>query len=186
MANGGPMTGGRTVSAMYGGRPVRAFALGNEDAMASLQPNIWPRPSGVCAPVRRCCCKGPWNIGPGEALPLSIVWSPFIDSLSGYVLHSVAVAELLDMHTTPPQPADPEMIKITTGIAADDPEDPDNSDVADLIAIIPPVATQAIIEVGEDTPINRQFRLNIAVNARDCDGHVITLRDCFVIVIAEC
>lgn len=178
--NGNTFAGGRPVSGLYGGRavsPVLSSWAGDGGA--------WPGNATACGARPRCCCKGPWTIGPGETLPLVLQWQRWIDSVPGYALSKVVETSLFDMTVNPPVAADPEIIKIVSG-TDDSTEEPDNEDAADLIGLIPPYATQALVAVGDAARIGAQFRLNIAVTARDCDGRRITMRDCVAIVIAEC
>jgi hypothetical protein len=137
-----------------------------------------------CAPIQ-CCCKGPWNIGPGETLPMVLDWSRWLASVPGYNINEVKSAALMDMTVNPPVPADAAVIKIVSGMG-DDPDPPDNNDAADLVGLIPPTATQALFEVAPDAAIGKQFRFNIAVTARDCDGRKITMQDCVMVVVAQC
>lgn len=138
-----------------------------------------------CAPVQ-CCCKGPWSIGPGETMPMIMDWSRWLASVPGYNLNEVTKAELLDMMVTPVIPADPAKLKVTTGIVGDDPDPPNNADVAELVDVLPPTATQALFTAGADATIGSQYRFNISVTARDCDGRKITAVDCVMVVIAQC
>lgn len=137
-----------------------------------------------CAPVQ-CCCKGPWSIGPGETQPLVLEWSRWLGSVPGYNLNAVTAAALMDMTVNPPVPANAAEIKIVSGMG-DDPVPPDNANAAALAGLIPPNFTQTLIEVGPDTAIGKQYRFNIAVTARDCDGRKITMQDCVMVVIAQC
>jgi hypothetical protein len=137
-----------------------------------------------CAPVQ-CCCKGPWSIGPGETLPMLLDWSRWLASVPGYNLNAVASAALLDMNVNPPAPANPAEIAVVSG-QGDDPDPPDNSDVAELVSLMPPTVTQALFSVGADTAIGRMYRFNIAVTARDCDGRKITMQDCVMVVVQQC
>jgi hypothetical protein len=68
---------------------------------------------------------------------------------------------LWDMTRSPPQIADPSIIKITSG-TENDPDPPDNSDVADLVSVMPPYGAQT-----------RWRRMRASA-------------DCVVIAIAEC
>lgn len=137
-----------------------------------------------CAPIQ-CCCKGPWSIGPGETLPMVLDWSRWLASVPGYNLNAVTSAALMDMTVNPPVAANPDEIKIVSGMGTD-PDPPDNGDAADLVGLIPPTATQALFEVAPATAIGKQYRFNIAVTARDCDGRKITMQDCVMVVVAQC
>jgi len=179
MVNSGTIYAGRAISQLPGGR-----AVGSITASAG-NGGLVPRRAAMCNPVQQCCCKGPWTIGPGETLPLILDWSQWLTSLPGYNLNKVVEMSLFDMTVNPPEPADPEEIVVVSG-TGDDPEEPDNSDVADLAGLIPPYGVQAIVSVFSETEIGKQYRLGLAVAARDCDGRRIIQRDCVVIVVAEC
>ena len=185
MANGA-LSGGRAVGAFYGGRAVTSFRSGAAASSITTDVSTWPR-SGACGPPVQCCCKGSWNIGPGERLPLIVAWSPLINSVPGYTLSDVSSASLMDMNAQPIVPADPEIIKVTSGKAGVDETELDNEDVSDQITISPTfVTTQAIIEVSPKASVGKMYRLNICVMARDCEGHDIRMCDCYVISIAQC
>ena len=124
-------------------------------------------------------------IGPGECLPLVLDWSQWLSALPGYNLNKVAEMSLFDMTVNPARPADPDIITVVSG-TGDDPEEPDNADLADLVSLIPPTAMQVLVEVSKGAAIGAQFRLNLAVCARECEGRKITMRDCVIITIAEC
>jgi len=179
MANGGTIFAGRAVSQLAAGRAVGSIAP------SSVVNGSFPRNAALCAPVQQCCCKGPWTIGPGETLPLILDWSTWLNSLPGYNLNKVADMSLFDMTVNPPQPADPDIIKVVSGIG-DDPEEPDNSDVGDLAALIPPTAIQVMFEVSSEARIGAQYKLDFGLFARDCEGRRITMRDCVAVVIAQC
>jgi len=107
-----------------------------------------------------------------------------MESLPGFNLAKVLEASLYDMTLTPPAPADPDIIKL---LASDDDEtEPDNEDLAAAIRIVPPYDTLAFVAVDIDAPINSQFRLNLAVKARNCDSDPAIMRVCVVITVAEC
>jgi len=180
MTNGGTIYAGRAVRPLSTGR-----AIGSIVPSPAIDTTIWPRTGAMCAPLVQCCCKGPWSIGPGETLPLVLDWSQWLASLPGYNLNKVAEMDLFDMTVNPPRPADHDIITITTG-TGDDPDEPDNADLADRVSLIPPSAMQMLVEVSEEAVIGAQFKLSLAVTARDCDGRRITMRDCVVITIAEC
>jgi hypothetical protein len=112
-------------------------------------------------------------------------WSRWLASVPGYNLNAVTSAALLDMNVNPPAPANPDEIAVVSG-QGDDPEPPDNSDTADLIALQPPTVTQALFAVAPETPVGRMYRFNIAVTARDCDGRKITMQDCVMVVVQQC
>lgn len=177
----GPVTifGGRPMGALYGGRPMPSLYGGQS-------PAIWPRTNGMCAPVVACCCKGPVNIGPGEIAVLGINWGPWIGTIPTYKVHAIASASLIDMMESPPSPPDPDVIKVTTSVPGTDPVPVDNADVASMISLIPPMGTQVAIEVGLGARIGDQYRLNICVTARDCDGRTARQCDCWVITISDC
>ena len=128
-------------------------------------------------------------------------WSRWLASVPGYNLNAVASATLMDMTVTPPSIANESEICIVTGMEPDvrinplsdpiatpqiaiDPSRNAHGDVA--TAILPPVATQTLFKVGDKTAIGKQYRFNISVTARDCDGRRITQTDCVMVVIAQC
>lgn len=174
--------GGRPMSGFYGGRPMPGSFAGQSSPM----PAIWPRTNGMCAPVVSCCCKGPVNIGPGEIYTLAINWSPWLSTIEGFKLHSIASASLLDMMESPPLAADPDIIRVTTSVPGTDPDPLDNADVGSMISIIPPIGMIVAIEVSEDARIGDQYKLNICATARDCDGRTSRQCDCWVVVISAC
>jgi hypothetical protein len=182
----GTLIGGRSLSTFYGGRAVQSFRSG---AAASVLPasdfSTWPR-TGACGPPVQCCCKGPFNIGPGETLPLIVQWSPIINSVPDYRLSRVTRASLWDMNANPVVPADPSIIRLTPDGISNDEEESDNEDVADQITIEPPWFTTALVRVAKGAIIGRQYRLNICVALRDCRPRELEICDCYVIVIAEC
>jgi len=145
---------------------------------------MWPRSPALCAPQAQCCCKGPWQIGPGERQPLFMDLTNWINGVPGYNLNAVESASLWDMNKAPPAVADPDVIKVISGL--DDSETPDNEHAEDFISISPPCAAQAVIEAAPDARIGSQYKLDICFIARDCDGRKIRLCDCIVITIAEC
>jgi|GEM_PF-2123424 len=172
------------------GRPVGGLAAGR--AVGPLV-GSWAG-GGFCPPVPQCCCVGPWTIKPGETQPLVLQWQRWIDSVPGYIVNKVTSADLYDMTVNPPGPADPELIWLETDAedensdsnGGNDDIDNPNVDVAGAINIQPPYVTHTRVSVALEAPIGKQFRLNLAVTARDCDGRKITMRDCVVIVVSEC
>ena len=58
--------------------------------------------------------------------------------------------------------------------------------VEEVISLMPPCATQVLIEAAPGATIGAQYRLSLCLVARDCEGRRIKMRDCVVIVIAEC
>ena len=194
----GPINGGRPVGALSGGRAVATMMSSWAGNTAGLS-----RGGGFCPPLPQCCCQGPWSIAPGETLPLVIQWQRWIDSVPGYLLQKITEADLYDMTVNPPGPADPDLIRLDAGPNDEDddddgngddeddeeeeePEPNPNEDVAAAIALQPPYITHTLVAVSLAAPIGKQFRLRLAVTARDCDGRKITMRDCVVIVVAEC
>lgn len=180
----GPTTifAGRAVPSIYAGRAVPTTYAGQSGAM----PAIWPRTNGMCAPVVSCCCKGPLNVGPGEMQVFPISWATWLSSIPDYKISAIASASLWDMMESPPVPADPAIVKVTSGVPGVDPVPVDNANVAGLISFIPPLGMQVAIEAGLGARIGDQFKLNVCVTARDCDGRTARQCDCFVIVISDC
>src|SRR5262245_1194497 len=197
MPIGGVMSAGRSANTIMGGRAVNGItAAAAPGAFRSDNGGMagyvdwrwvgWPRTGAMCAPIVQCCCKGPWSLAPGEIQPLIIDWSRWIASLPGYVANCIDTASLWDMTLAVPAPADPAIIKMTSGQESADPDPPDNSDVADLISLVPPSAVQVLISASEQAKIGAQYRLSLCLSARDCDGRRIRMCDCVVITIAEC
>ena len=183
MTGNAPLAAGRAIGALALGRAVTPLMGSWAGASA------WPLTSGVCRPVPQCCCVGPWSIKPGETQPLSLQWQRWIDSVPGYLLTKVTEASLYDMTVNPPAPASPDLIWLVP--SPDDDDDDigtgnENEDVAAAINIAPPYVTHTLVAASMLAPIGSQYRLNLAVTARDCDGRKITMRDCVVIVVSEC
>lgn len=136
----------------------------------------------ICAPVNPCPCQN-WSIAPGEQLPLTIDWSGWLASVPGFSLHSIKTVELVDLNTNPPVPIDSDNpdapIRLVSGMDVD----PPNSQPG-FALIVAGVATQFIIEASPDVAIGRAYRLNLRVNARDCNGRKIAPWDCVFITIA--
>src|SRR5262249_43975822 len=104
----------------------------------------------------------------------------------GFNLYEVHSSSLWDMGKSPPQTANPAIIKITSGMI-NDPDPPDNSDVADLVSVMPPYGTQTLIAVAKDARVGALYRLDLCVVACDgCAGRKIRMCDCVVIAIAKC
>jgi hypothetical protein len=122
-------------------------------------------------------------------------WGAWLTSeaTQGFNLYEVDSASLWDMTRSlwdmtrsPPQIADPAIIKITSG-TINDPDPPDNSDAAELVSVIPPHGTEMLIAVAKDARIGALYRLDLCVVACDgCADRKIRMCDCVVIVIAEC
>lgn len=144
----------------------------------------WPR-GGMCTPPVQCCCKGPWNLAPGDIQPLAIDWSQWLTSVPDYRLKAVLEASLIDMGERPPVPADADVIKIVSGMG-DDPDPPDNADAGKLVNVVPPYHTHVLLEAARDAEVGSLYRLNICVQAMDCDGRKLRHCDCVVVAIAEC
>lgn len=132
----------------------------------------------VCAPISPCACH-PWQIGPGETLPLIIDWSVFLSSVPGYALHSVVAATLTNLNATPTTPADPDEIDTVPPIATAQPWTGDNPPVK----VIGGIATEAIIEVASDVALNSVYRFDISVQLKGCDGRILVVKDCVFIQV---
>lgn len=145
----------------------------------------WPRPMGICQPLQQCCCAGPVSIAPGEVYPLMINWANWIENTPGFAIDSIYSASLSDPANAM-EPADPDVIKVTTGIRGGDPDPPDNSDVADLISLVPPFGTLVLFEAAPDARLGAQYKLDLCLIAHDCDGRRIRQCQCLVLVVAEC
>lgn len=202
MANG-IIAGGRAISTVFGGRGISPVSglMGGWGALAPggfyspSSPSAWPRTGAMCAPQVQCCCDGPWNIGPGETQPLVYDVSQWLASVPGYQLIGVSAAALFDMTRSPPIAADPEVVRVVTGIYGRDPEPPDNSDVAELISLVSMVnpvmnvttAVETLIQAGPNAPIGAQFKLDLCLVAcSGCDGKKIVQCRCIIITVAEC
>lgn len=183
--NGNTIFAGRATGSVFAGRATPTILAGPDTAMfpRGTTPG-WPS-QGICSPVQQCCCKGPVNVAPGEIQSIVLNWGRWIDSVPGYQLNTIDEVSLFDMSLTPPQPADPAVIKVVSG-KGDDPDPPDNSAAKGLAGLIPPYGTQVLIEAGATARIGAQYKLNICLIARDCDGRKIRQCDCVVITIAEC
>lgn len=132
----------------------------------------------VCAPISPCACH-PWQIQPGETLPLLIDWSVFLSSVPGYALHSVVAATLTDLNVNPTMPADPAQIDTVPPIATPQPWTGDNPPVK----VVQGVATEALIHVDEDVPLSSVFRFDITVQLKGCDGRNLQVKDCVFIQV---
>lgn len=176
--NGGTIYAGRATPPMLVGRATGPLSVGAED-WSSMVMN-----RGACAPIQRCCCAGPISVAPGEIRSVVLNWATWLDSVPGFQVNAVDEATLFDMTVNPPAPADPAKIKVV--FDRDDPDPPDNSDVASLVQLIPPYGTQTFVQVSDDATIGTQYRLNICLVARDCGGHPIRQCGCVVLVVAEC
>lgn len=132
----------------------------------------------ICAPINPCPCH-PWQIGPGETLPLIIDWSAFLQSVPGYALHSVASASISDLNVAPVAPVDPDLVDTVPTIETAMPWSGDNPPVK----IIQGVATESLISVTDDVAIGQVFRYDIAVNLKGCDGRVLKVKECVFIQV---
>lgn len=132
----------------------------------------------LCQPVNPCPCQN-WTIAPGDTLPLTIDWSGWLATVPGFSLNSVATVELLDLNVNPPAPADEDDIAIVSGMDVD----PTNGEPG-FTQIIAGVATQLLIQADKDVPVGQAYRLNIQINARDCNGRKISVWDCVFISIS--
>lgn len=132
----------------------------------------------LCQPVNPCPCQN-WTIAPGDTLPLTIDWSGWLATVPGFTLNSVATVELLDLNVNPPAPADEDDIAIVSGMDVD----PTNGEPG-FTQIIAGVATQLLIQADKDVPVGHAYRLNIQINARDCNGRKISVWDCVFISIS--
>lgn len=187
MPNGNTLYAGRATGSIFAGRATPALMAGTAADVAAFPRGAtmgWPS-QGICSPIQQCCCKGPVMIAPGEVRSITLNWGTWIDSVPGYQVNKIDSLSLIDVSLTPPQPADPDIIKVVSG-KGDDPDPPDNGDAADLAGLIPPYGTQVLIEVGATARIGAQYKLNICMIARDCDGRKIRQCDCVVITVAEC
>lgn len=132
----------------------------------------------LCQPVNPCPCQN-WTIAPGDTLPLTIDWSGWLATVPGFTLNSVATVELLDLNVNPPAPADEDDIAIVSGMDVD----PTNGEPG-FTQIIAGVATQLLIQADIEVAVGHAYRLNIQINARDCNGRKISVWDCVFISIS--
>lgn len=224
MANG--IIGGRSNQTIYGGRAVGrvggplpglpAPGWSGPGMPPTFWPNGmvgWPRAGSMCQPLVQCCCLGPWSLAPGEVQPLVWDWSSWINSegVQGYTIVSVASASLTDP-SNGFAPADPNIIKVTTGIPApvlaalrrkarkkrdatgvetfedDGEEENPNEDATDYVSLLPQNnGIQVLIEASPDARLGAQFKLDACLTACDgCGGRLIRQCGCVVITIAEC
>lgn len=133
----------------------------------------------VCAPVQ-CCCDE-WTTAPGLTLPLFIDWSIWLASLPGFKLTEVAAAELSKI-ANPVVPAPPEELDLVSGKTP--PPSPAPPGFTELLSN--GTVTLNIVQAGAAVPVGNLYRLDLTVNARDCDGRVIVLKYCVTIYIVAC
>lgn len=184
MPNGTMILAGRSSGTIYAGRASAPVTVGQLQ-VPSISAPLW-RSGGACLPIPQCCCKGPVTIAPGETALIPLNWATWVDSTQ-YNIYSVDEATLYDMSESPPVPADPDVIKITTGINGSDPAVVDNADAADLVKVIPPYGTNLMISVARDAVIGKQYKLTVCVLAcSGCDPGKLRQCDCVVITVAEC
>lgn len=132
----------------------------------------------VCAPINSCACH-PWQIRPGETLPLLIDWGVFLSSVPGYALHTVVAATLTDLNVSPSVPAAPGDIDTVPPIATAQPWTGDNPPVR----IVESRATEALIHVDDAVALNSVFRFDITVQLKGCDGRILQVKDCVFIQV---
>lgn len=132
----------------------------------------------MCAPINPCACH-PWQVGPGETLPLVIDWSVFLSSVPGYALHTVLSATLTNLNVTPTVPALPADIDTVPAVATAQPWTGDNPPVK----IVNGVATEAIIKVAAGVALSSVYRFDISVQLKGCDGRVLVVKDCVFIQV---
>src|SRR5262245_6921685 len=112
-----------------------------------------------CGPFASCACLGPFEMRPGEVLPLQIDWTGFLASVPGFTLASIDGAELLDLQKAPRLPADDTDIKLVSGLATDPPVYQ-----AGFFNIIGEGrATEALIWTSPDLPAGRCYRLDLVL-----------------------
>jgi len=111
-------------------------------------------------------------------------WSGWLSKVQGFNLSMVESASLWDMSKAPPVIADHAKIRLLSGM--DDDETSDNDDAAHFVSLVPPCAAMVLVEASPDAVISTQYKLDVCLIARDCDGRRIRKCDCVVITIAEC
>lgn len=186
MPNGTMILAGRSSGTIYAGRASAPITVGQLQVPSITAP-AW-RAGGACLPIPQCCCKGPVTVSPGETRLIMLNWASEVDSTEPpFAVYSVDEASLYDMSESPPVPANPDVIKISTGIGGTDPPVIDNSDAASLVKIRPPYGTNLMITVAPDAMIGKQYKLTICVLAcSGCDPGKSRWCDCVVLRVAEC
>ena len=122
-----------------------------------------------------------WDARPGETLPMQIDWSGFGASVPGYALATVDEATLKDMTKAPPVDADPDEIKLVSGLATD----PDPPPTPGFTSIIDGRATETLVWTAPDVPVGRVYRFDITVGWTNCNGRKIVVHDCVSICIVS-
>lgn len=137
----------------------------------------------ICQPVNPCCCD-PWQIAPGNTLPLYIDWSTFLASAAGFLgVQAVQSIEILDQNVSPAVPADPAEIALVSGFTPD-PVPPPTPGYTQILQ--GNTVTMNMVKVDPTVAVGRLYRLNIAIISRDCGGRELVLNYCVAINIVQC
>jgi hypothetical protein len=100
----------------------------------------------ICQPIQPCPCH-PWSIAPGDQQPLFIDWGGWLASVPGYALNDIESAELIDLNVNPPAPADPDEMKLVSGMDVDPvPSTPGFTNIVGT-------ATENIVKAGAGVPV---------------------------------
>jgi hypothetical protein len=134
----------------------------------------------ICAPATSCCCDD-WTISPGLTLPLFIDWSVWLASLPGYKLNAIAKVTLCKV-ANPIVAAPDYEIALVSG--REPPPATGNPGWTEILNN--GTVTLNIIKAGDDVAIGNLYRLDLTVNARDCDSRVLVLKYCVSIYIVSC
>ena len=133
---------------------------------------------GSCSPSPCDCCVGTAYIQPGEQSQVVVDFSNWLAANAGFSLAA----------TFPPTLT---FRKFTTGGLVVMPVG-EVVTVPDYVAT-PATATQIkgnelriIFLVNAAVEINTVYRIDVLVTARDCDGRIITKKECILIQASEC
>lgn len=120
----------------------------------------------ICAPVS-CCCIDTANVKPGEVAPFWIQWGKWLASNPGFSLTGMPSVSIDDLNVNPITPADPTEIEAGS-------------------TTIGGAATMTVVTIGANTPLNNMYRMNFLVQAKNCDGVVISRSECLLVKITLC
>ena len=138
----------------------------------------------ICQPVNPCCCD-PWQIAPGNTMPLYIDWSSFLASAAGFLgIQDIESIELLDQNVSPPVPVPANgPIQLVSGLPTDPvpPLQPGHTAIINGNTV-----TMNMVKALPDARIGSMYRLNIAIISRDCAGRQLVLNYCVAINVVAC
>lgn len=129
----------------------------------------------LCSPAA-CCCLDTVSIKPGEIAPIWIDWSGWLRSAAGFKLWGDVTIVLQNNNVNPIVDALPAEIDTVPSLATPNVEH--GKIVGDT--------TKIIVSVGAATALNRIYRMNVTVQARDCDGVIIQRTECLLFRITDC